>query len=107
LGVHYFDLLLHLFGEPTEISTQKLTDKTGEGVIKGENYSCNWRISAEASKDSQSRLFKINGVNYDFSAKENLHFYVYKDLLEGKGILPKESLKSIELIEKIYESYKK
>ncbi|MFA5386580.1 MAG: Gfo/Idh/MocA family oxidoreductase [Candidatus Paceibacterota bacterium] len=107
LGVHYFDLLLYLFGKPTEILTQKLTDKTGEGAIKGENYSCNWRISAEAPKDNQGRLFKVNGINYDFSAKENLHFYVYKDLLEGKGIFPEESLKPIELIEKIYESYKK
>jgi len=107
LGIHYFDLLLYLFGEATEISTQTLTEKTGEGVIKGKNYLCNWRIGAEAPKDSQGRLFKINGINYDFSAKENLHFYVYKDLLEGKGIIPKESLKSIELIEKIYEVYKK
>ena len=107
LGIHYFDLLLYLFGEPTEILTQTLTEKTGEGIIKGENYLCNWRISAEALKDNQNRLFKINGINYDFSAKENLHFYVYKDLLEKRGTLPKESLKSIELIEKIYETYKK
>ena len=107
LGIHYFDLLLYLFGEPVEISVQVLTEKTGEGVIKGKNYLCNWRISAEAPKDGQGRLFKINGVNYDFSASENLHFYVYKDLLEKKGITPEEALKSIELIEKIYKLYKK
>jgi len=107
LGIHYFDLLLYLFGEPTEISTQLLTEKTGEGVIKGKNYLCSWKISAEAPKESQDRLFKINGVNYDFSSSENLHIFVYKDLLEGKGITPKEALKSIELIEKIYEAYEK
>jgi len=107
LGIHYFDLLLYLFGEPVEISTKSLTDKKGEGIIKGKNYLCNWRISAEAPKDSQNRLFKINGINYDFSSKENLHLYVYKDLLERKGITPEEALKSIELIEKIYASYEK
>lgn len=126
LGIHYFDLLLYLFGEPVEISTQLLTEKTGEGVIKSKNYLCNWRISAEAPKDGQRRLFKINGVNYDFSSKteiptmeakgkkrtessfpENLHFYVYEDLLKGKGVIPQESLKSIELIEKIYAGYEK
>ena len=108
LGIHYFDLLLYLFGEPTEISTQLLTEKTGEGVIKGKNYLCNWKISAEAPKESQDRLFKINGVNYDFSSpNENLHLYVYKDLLDRKGITPKEALKSIELIERIYEVYEK
>jgi len=107
LGIHYFDLLLYLFGEPTEISTRLLTEKTGEGKISGKNYLCNWRISAEAPKDDQRRLFKINGVNYDFSSPdENLHFFVYEDLLEKAGVDPKESLKSIELIEKIYASKK-
>ena len=106
LGIHYFDLLLYLFGEASEISTKFLTDKKGEGKISGENYSCNWKISAEEPKDSQRRLFKINGVNYDFSSKENLHFYVYEDLLKGKGITPKEALASIELVEKIYGNYK-
>ena len=106
LGIHYFDLLLYLFGEPTEVSTKLLIHKTAEGKISGKNYSCNWRISAEAPKDNQYRLFKINGVNYDFSSGENLHTFVYQDLLEGKGITPKESLKSIELIEKIYGNFK-
>jgi len=108
LGIHYFDLLLYLFGNPTDISTEFLTHKTGEGKISGENYLCKWKISAEATKDAQCRLFKINGVNYDFSSpNENLHSYVYKDLLEGKGITPEEANKSIKLIEKIYASYKK
>ena len=106
LGIHYFDLLLYLFGEPTEVSTKLLIHKTAEGKISGKNYSCNWRISAEAPKDNQYRLFKINGVNYDFSSGENLHTFVYQDLLEGKGITPKESLKSIELIERIYGNFK-
>jgi len=107
LGVHYFDLLLYLFGEPTEVSTKLLTNKTGEGEISGKNYSCKWRINTEAASDGQCRLFKINGVNYDFSSKENLHFFVYKDLLENKGVFPKESGLSIGLIEKIYENFKK
>ena len=107
LGIHYFDLLLYLFGEPTEISTHSLTDRMAEGTIKGKNYLCNWRISAEAPQDGQRRIFKINGVNYGFSSKENLHLHVYKDLLEKKGIIPEEALKSIELIEKINENFKK
>ncbi len=106
LGIHYFALLLYLFGEPAEVITQSLTDKIGTGLIKGKNYLCNWRISAEAPKDSQNRSFKINGVPYNFSSAENLHIYVYKDLLEGKGINSKEALSSIELIEKIYENFK-
>jgi len=83
-----------------------LTGKRAEGRISGKNYLCNWQINAETSKEDQKRLFKINEVNYDFSSKENLHSYVYKDLLEKKGITPQEALKSIKLIEKIYQSYR-
>lgn len=107
LGIHYFDLLLYLFGEPIEISTQLLTERTGEGKILGKNYLCSWRINAEEPVERQHRLFKINGTNYDLSSKENLHFFVYRDLLEKKGVTPKEALPSIELIEKLYASYKK
>ena len=106
LGIHYFDLLLYLFGEPTEVLTKSLSYKTGQGKISGKNYECNWRISAEAPKGKQNRLFRINGVDYDFDVKENLHFYVYQDLLEGKGITPQEALKPVELIEKIHANAK-
>ena len=107
LGIHYFDLLLYLFGKPVEVSTKNLTEKRAEGEIKGKNYDCHWILSTQVSKENQERIFKVNGIPYDFSSSENLHIFVYKDLLKGKGITPKEALKSIELIEKIYESYEK
>ncbi len=102
IGIHYFDLLLHLFGKAQRILTQSLTEKTGSGVIEGENFICRWQISAEVPKETQRRVFKINGVPYDFSSKENLHAYVYQDLLNKKGVTPEDALPSIELIEKIY-----
>lgn len=107
LGIHYLDLLVYLFGKPIEVLTDILTDKAGEGKISGKNYSCVWKINAEAPVNGQCRIFKINDTDYDFSSKENLHIPVYKDLLENKGITPEESAVSIELIEKIYENFKK
>lgn len=108
LGIHYFDLLLYLFGPDVEVKTEHLDDKTGRGTIKGENYICNWQVSTDATKETQKRVFEINGINYNFSSKENLSFenlhkFVYEDLLSGKGATPEECLKSIELIEKLYE----
>ena len=109
LGIHYFDLLLHLFGPATETKTDYLDEKTGKGVIKGENYVCTWQVSTDAKKESQKRIFEINGRNYNFSSKdnlsfENLHKFVYEDLLNRKGVDPAEALKSIQLIEKLYGS---
>ncbi len=106
LGIHYFDLLLYSFGEPTRVLTSSLTQKVGEGIIEGENYKCEWRISGEEPKETQRRTFKINGTLFDFSSKENLHVYVYQDLLNKKGVTPEDALPSIELIEKIYANYK-
>lgn len=108
LGIHYFDLLLYLFGEPKELATLTLDAKTGTGTIKGKNYSCRWRISTNERRDNQRRTFKINGVDHNFSSKdnlsyENLHRHVYEDLLNGTGTLPSEALKSIELVEKLYK----
>jgi UDP-2-acetamido-3-amino-2,3-dideoxy-glucuronate N-acetyltransferase len=120
LGIHYFDLLLHLFGPPQKIKVEKIYEKNGEnpeaeakGEIEGENYVCSWQMfinKKENGKILSKREFIIDGVSYNFSSKENLaqenlHFFVYKDLLKGKGITPKEALKSIELIEKIYNLY--
>ena len=109
LGIHYFDLLLHIFGPAKEVKLLSLDDKTGTGIIKGDNYVCNFKVSTDAQKDNQKRVFKINGENYNFSSQDNLSFedlhkYVYQDLVEGKGILPQEALSSIKLVKQIYES---
>lgn len=110
LGIHYFDLLLYLFGEPIKCLTDALDEKIGAGIIKGINYECRWRVSTDENQDNQRRVFKINGIDYNFSSKdnlsyENLHREVYQDLLKGKGVLPKEALRSIELVEKLYNTY--
>jgi len=109
LGIHYFDLLLYLFGQPKRIKTLTLNEKTGTGIIEGKNYVCHWHVSTDETRQNQRRVFKINGENYNFSAKdnlsyENLHRFVYEDLLKRKGTTPKEALKSIKLIEKLYAS---
>jgi UDP-N-acetyl-2-amino-2-deoxyglucuronate dehydrogenase len=109
LGVHYFDLLQYLFGMPEKVKTTSLDDKTGEGIITGRNYTCKWRVSTDEPRETQRRVFKINGVNHNFSSKdnlsyENLHRFVYRDLLEDKGVTPEEALKSTKLIESLYEN---
>jgi len=107
LGIHYFDLLLHLFGEPEKISLSAINEKTGEGTLEGKNYRCSFKISTDAKRDEQRRVFKINGVSYNFSSKdnlsyENLHKFVYEDLLKGQGNSPQDTVPSLSLIENLY-----
>lgn len=119
IGIHYFDLLIYLFGEPKEINVEKIEERIVDGLtvaeakgkLIGSNYSCNWSMYINKEENGQivrKREFIINGKEYNFSSKdnlaeENLHYFVYKDLLENKGTKPKEALKSIKLLEKIYE----
>jgi len=122
LGIHYFDLLLYLFGDAKKIEVSKIYEKNsdnpeaeGKGIIEGKNYVCNWQAYINKKENGEiikKREFIINGESYNFSSKdnlaeENLHKFVYQDLLNGKGVTPKEALKSIELVEKIYEAFKK
>ena len=110
LGVHYFDLLLYFFGPALRVTTEYLDEKTGYGLIEGANYFCKWRISTAGEKADQKRIFKINGEMCDFSIndslpRKNLHFFVYQDLLQGKGITPADALPPIKLIEEIYANH--
>jgi UDP-N-acetyl-2-amino-2-deoxyglucuronate dehydrogenase len=112
LGSHYFDLITYLFGMPEKVTSVEGDEKTMQGILEGKNFHCDWRISTDAPRDDQKRIFRLNGHNCNFSSKdnlsyENLHYYVYKDLIEGKGALPSEVLPSTFLIESIYDAFKK
>jgi UDP-N-acetyl-2-amino-2-deoxyglucuronate dehydrogenase len=109
LGIHYFDLLLYIFGDSKKVMLETLDDKTGTGTIEGDNYTCKFKISTDGERNNQRRIFNVNGNFYNFSSRdnlsyENLHRFVYSDLLNKKGVLPKEALKSIKLIEELYGS---
>lgn len=106
LGVHYFDMMQYLFGDVNSIENVEITDKYGKGVLKGDKFTCNFRVGVDAERDNQKRVFRINGVDYNFSSQDNLsyedlHKYTYRDLIEGKGITPDEANKTIKLIERI------
>ena len=107
LGIHYFDLLLYLFGKPKKVSTLNLKDKTAYGIIEGDNYICHWKLSTNEKRKNQHRVFKINDVDYNLSSKdnlsyENLHRYIYQKLLNRKGISPDKTLEITWLIEQLY-----
>lgn len=117
IGIHYFDLLLYLFGEAKETKTEIIQEKIidgftiaeARGIIRGQNYNCDWNMYINKKENDaiiKKREFIIDEKAYNFSSKdnlgeENLHSFVYKDLFKNKGILSAEAFKSIELVEKI------
>ena len=101
LGIHYFDLVIHYFGEPTEWKLTKYANERAEGYFSKENYRCDFILDLLAPEDKQERSFTINNMSYDLNTKENLHIRVYQDILAGNGLKPEEALKSIKLIEQL------
>lgn len=106
IGIHYFDLLLVLFGEPDRVETTVLEERRAAGTLAGRNWSCKWSVSAHAESVFQGRTLNINGKDLNLSARdnlseENLHRAVYQDLMVGKGVSPREALKSVSLVETI------
>ena len=112
LGIHYLDLLLFLFGPATKVELKHEDQGMAFGIVSGAKYFCKFRVDLREEKNKQCRVFRINGENYDFSNKdnlsyENLHRYVYRDLMLGKGITPLEARKSIQLISDLEKNHGK
>ncbi|MCK9370821.1 Gfo/Idh/MocA family oxidoreductase [Candidatus Dojkabacteria bacterium] len=94
LGIHYFDLLFYLFGRPVSWMCDD-NERIATGIINGDKFHCTFRLSTNEERENQRRVFRINGTEYNFSkqdnlAYENLHKYVYEDLMQGKGVRAKD-----------------
>ncbi len=108
LGIHYFDLLTYLFGNVKKIDEAKVSDKEASGIIQGDNFKCKFYLTTDAKQNEQKRIFKINGRYFNFSSQDNLSFedlhkFVYEDLIRGKGVRPTDIKDLMFLIEAIKE----
>ncbi len=102
IGVHYFDALTFLFGEPTEVTTTDLRTKQAAGKIGFRNAMVNWEISLNAPMDNQKRVLKINGEKLNLNQGfENLHTKVYEELLNDRGVPIEKCRETVKLIERL------
>ena len=102
IGVHYFDLLIWLFGEPLDFEVYELTTRNANGQLRFKNAKIVWSLSINAPMDNQLRRLKINDINIDLTRHfEDLHTKVYRDVKIGKGISFEEAGRAIKLIEEM------
>ena len=101
IGVHYFDLLVWIFGKQTGYSCYYTVDgKRADGTISFENAEIEWEIDLTAAKDNQYRNLEIDGRKLNLtSGLESLHIEVYKDYLKGIGTRITDVEKAINLID--------
>lgn len=100
IGVHYFDILCWLFGQPKKIGLLgNQTDRTAKGIITFKNCVANWKLSIDQPMDNQYRYLEIDGKKIDLSQGfENLHTKIYKEALLGNRIKIEEIEQTIKLL---------
>lgn len=110
IGVHFFDLLYHLFGEPTYNEKDFQGSHSSKGKLKFKNANVNWFLSVNSDdlpeevkgKQPTFRAIKIGDDLVEFSKGfTDLHTISYKEVLEGRGFGIEEATCCIEMTESI------
>ncbi len=111
IGIHFFDLLLWLFGGVSEYHTETLTPSRASGTLVLHNADVRWMLSVEAEDlppevvAAQNRTWRsitIDGEEVDFTdGFTDLHTRVYQETLSGRGFGIEDARPAIELVYRI------
>lgn len=111
IGVHFFDMLLWLFGAMKKLEVHTNTTTEVSGTLQLEKAHVNWQFGIDASLLPEEALKKnkrtykvmlVNGDQIDFSDDgENLHTDAYRQILNGQGIRLADTLPTIQLLHQI------
>ena len=107
IGIHFFDMLLWIFGKVTENKEVEIAEDHASGILQLEKANVKWFLSINSEHLPQEpktngkrthRSLKIQGKEVEFSEGfTNLHTESYKEILAGRGFGLKEARASIEV----------
>ena len=111
IGIHFFDMLIWIFGDVISNDMLKLDDNFAEGKLELKNASINWKLSTDYNelpkkiKDRGLRMYrslKIDNESFEFSGGfDDLHTKSYQHIINEGGFGLEETRKAIVLVEKI------
>lgn len=114
IGIHFFDLLLWLFGEPGDIKVYHSDPYRMSGFLELERAKVKWFLSTdhhdlpfpvEPGVRSTYRSITIDGEEIEFSGGfTDLHTRVYERTLAGQGFGIDDARPSIELVYRIRQA---
>lgn len=109
IGVHFFDMLLWIFGEVKYFKVDYHDNKQSKGFLKLEKADVYWNLSLE-KKDlpkkelSSYRSLLIDGELIEFSdGFKELHTKSYEEIIKGNGYGLDDVLPVISLVERLRE----
>ncbi len=108
IGVHFFDMLTHIFGEVKENIVNVLEPKRAAGFLHLEKARVRWYLCLDENalpeeiKEKGQRTFRsiqVEGDEIEFSGGfTDLHTVSYQKILEGKGYGLNEARESIQTV---------
>lgn len=111
IGIHFFDLLIWLFGKVNKIQVKKFDPYSVSGSLSLEKAKVDWFVSVNSldlpytyrkNNINTYRSLKLDNKEIEFSKNfTNLHDLSYKRILQGKGFGIDEASSSVQLCEKI------
>ncbi|MCY7294385.1 Gfo/Idh/MocA family oxidoreductase [Alteromonas sp. a30] len=110
IGVHFFDMLHHLFGALQENQLHYQTATKSAGYLEYENARVKWFLSidsddlpAEAKqKQTTYRSITVGGKEIEFSGGfTDLHTVSYNEILQGRGYGIEDARTCIQAVENI------
>ncbi len=111
IGVHFFDMLMWIFGNVNQNIVTQHSKDTASGILGLEKATVKWRLSIDVNTLPEEvrsagkrtyRILNIDGDSFEFSEGfTELHSRSYQEILAGNGFPLSETRKSIELVHAI------
>ncbi len=115
IGIHFFDMLLWIFGPVKDVQTDVYAADHARGFLELEKARVNWSLSInydhlpddiKKSGKRTYRTLKIENVELEFSEGfTDLHTISYKGILDGQGFGVADARPSIDLVYKIRSQF--
>lgn len=107
IGIHFFDLLLWVFGGVSSAPVLNHIDEDGaSGTLILDNADVVWNLSTSAKDlppnhdDYAYRCLAVDGHEFDFSSGfEDLHYASYRSVLDGEGFGIEDAAPGILLVD--------
>jgi UDP-N-acetyl-2-amino-2-deoxyglucuronate dehydrogenase len=111
IGIHFFDMLIWLFGPVEEVTVKESTQSTVSGELILQNADVKWLLSVDIDRlpfkavpgsRTTFRQIIIDGSELEFTGGfANLHTRSYEEILKGNGYRTTDVRASIELVSRI------
>ncbi len=108
IGIHFFDMLMWIFGKPEQSEIHKRSNTAQAGFLRLPYADVEWFLSIDENdlpekvKQKGQRIYRsitIDEEEIEFSdGFTDLHTIVYQDILNGKGFGLKDAYPSIKLV---------